>query len=424
MLSLLLIYFNKQNLRTRLLAGILVLAFIFVTVAAVGFRLFLYDPLAGYANSNTVFYLHLNLSAKGNYYETKILDTLLADFQLADFDRHQLKDELAVSCDQAPTAHCALIFFAKNKKQTETYFKNKHLAYQTSGFNTFFVTNNSTTSQTHLKKAWSPWIYWQFHSGLLKDDLTLVLKQISRPRTFSQRLLTYFQPGIRLSGNINNQGIVLKPLSFTAVKADWQSDYTNINQPQFDLLLNLPDTTKLNPLLLSYLNNVNTSQAGAALDILAQQPLTVAFNKIAATGNILNDYQIYLASTATLSSEQNSKITVVLQTIGAILQPLEKSLYLNDGSKITILSPNVALTGQTDGQSYKLPLNDRQTLFLESSSSGFSMGNDTTFKPQLATSSGNFGLIKISGLPEHNSLRNYLKEFSYLYFDNKKVIIK
>lgn len=423
MITLLYLYFNKQNLRTRLLAGISVLAIILIIGSATFFRSFLYDPLAGYASTDTVFYLHLNLNTKDSFYRAKVIDTILEKFQLADFDRHLLKDELAVVCKQQPAINCQLVFFANNKAVTEAYLQSKQLAYQVSGFNTIIVAP-TLNANSKIKKSWSPLIYWHYHGGLLKDDLTLVLNQITKPQSFKQRLLIFLQPSIRLSGNINNQGIVLKPLSFTAVKSDWQSDYLDINHPQYDLQLNLKSMSPLNSLLVNYLNSTSNGTSGELFNILAGGSLNLVLNQLGTSQELLNDYQIYLTSSAQLNDQQLTALQTVLRVVAARLTPSEKNFYLNDGSKVTVLSPNSNLNSQTTGQLFSLKLNANQLLYINSSSSGLALGNDLAFQPKLDNSEHNYGLTRISALPRNNELKNYLKEFSFFYFDDNKVIIK
>lgn len=423
MLSLLFIHFNKQNFRTRLLAGISVLAIISFLIIVIFFRAFLYDPLALYASKNTFFYLHLNIDSKGNYYQTKLIDSIINNFDLTDFDRHQFKNELAVVCNQSINDNCYLIFFPRDKKIAEQYFQNKKILYQTPGFKTLIIPLTANNNKI-LKKSWSPLVYWHYHSGLLKDDLTLVLNQINKPHTINQKLLAFLKPSLRLSGRINNRGIVLKTLSFTATKSDWESDYLDINNPPTDILINLINKSSLSPLLINYFNLISKNNAGSIISLLSDNGFTLYIQKNGNSNDLLNNYKILITSPAKPAGKDLAKIKATISEISGYLLPVEKNIYLNDGTKVTLLNPNNNINSEQTEQSYKSPIGNEKNIYLNTSASGITISNDPGFQPKTSNSNNNYGLIRISSLPNYNPIKQYLNEFSFLYFEENKIIIK
>jgi hypothetical protein len=405
------------------MAGISVLATIAILSLLIFFRLFVYDPLASYASADTTFYLHLNLDRQGNYYQTKIVNAVINHFQLQDLDQHELGDELAVICKKTPASNCYLVFFATNKKNTEKYFQDKKISYQTSGYKLFSVPLDGVEKQK-IKRSWNPLIYLRYQGGLWKDDLTLVINQDPKPQTANQKIIAFLGSSLRLSGKIRNQGVFLTTQPFGAVKADWDSIYTDIDNPQFDLIINSIPSSGSNQLLINYLNSVSKNNSGDTFSLLAKNGFTLFMKRINNSAELLTGYQIFINSLTVPNEEELIQIKSIMTGISGQLMPSEKNIYLNDGTRVTILSTNGKITASENDQYYESPITNQQNIFLSLATSSLALGNDHNFQPKLSDTSPNYGLIRLASLPEYNPIKNLLAEFSILYFDENKIVIK
>lgn len=423
MLSLIFLYFRKQDYRTRLLAGVSVLAMAIAIFALAFFKFFIYSPLARYASADTVFYLHLKLSKQGNYYQTGIINSIADHFQLENFDHHYPKKEIAVICGKDP-ADCHFIFFAENKKISERYFQENKISYKLSDGNVFFIPL-SRKEQAKPKKTWNPLVYLRYQGWSPANDMILSLSQNRQPQTADQKILAFMDNGTRLAGRTSNQGIIMGAKGVSISNADWQKINEKIERNQFDILINLTPKSHFNESLANYLDSFKMIQGGQTMQLLSQAGFSLFMNRNNSDSqNLLDSYAIFMNLHNIPSADSLERLKSTISGISASILPREKNLYLNDGTKVTILSYAEKLPLIQSGEYLESPIGNDSNIFLKLATSTVSIGNDRNFQPTTEDKGSDYCLIKISRLPALNPIRKYLENFSFLYFDQQKIIIK
>lgn len=404
--------YQKQPLQTRLTAGFSALVIIVCLFLLIVCRFFIVDKVSLYADPQTVLYLKMETGGRDDYYKNKIIESLLAEYGLADLDRHWLNQELAVTCS-SPANHldCRLIIRSGKASKIKDYLRGQQIAFQNPARDIIIVGDASQTA----KKSHNPFFYWQFQDGLFKKDLLLVLRPPQKLSSELEKGLAFLPKNLKLRGQTSNQGIVLaafgnrqiKPLEILPVdlliKTTADNKKSTANWP------NLADNCLIDKDLAN---------------ILSSQNLVLTLTKKNADRNFLNGYDFFLSSGQQLKADDQKKLESFLLSLAQITESTEKNFYLNDGTKITLLNKNTSIAFAAEGNLMVLPLKNGNKLYY-SNNNGLMAGDNQNFQPRLPDNlPDSYIFARIAGLPDNSPFKIFLKDFSFLEITDKAIVIR
>ncbi|MFA6594325.1 MAG: hypothetical protein WCT16_03655 [Candidatus Buchananbacteria bacterium] len=410
MIALLIIKLKQISYRSRLLAGISVgVVFSLILINLLN-GLNSNDKLAKFAGANTTFYLSVNLSsAEKSLAGLKVIDRLLADYQLTDFNRHWLKSNLGQVClADNNNQSCFLLFDAAKSSKVRDYLVQKNIPYRRWG-GIFAVADN----QEKLKSLKTVWL---FSPLKLQDklnrprDITVYLRPQTgnSPKTLKITSLAITKRGglawhgkfsgstINLTGDQHSFPLWSWPL--ISVGQPPQTD----NDADFILILSEPAKffrqwykTILSSLPKDYrLQEKITAQLKKSYGFdladqfwfqLISEPLTIIAKSRSATGtDLLNDYDLalFLSAKSDLSVENAKKIETIMKKLVSRRQPQVKTIYLSDGTPVTELlsGGEPQESSSTDGKRVFANSDQSFTLFYSLQNGRLELGNNLLWR--------------------------------------------
>jgi hypothetical protein len=405
--------YKKQPLQTRLTAGFSALAIIFGLLFLFIFCFFVVDKISLYADSQTVLYLKVETGGHDDYYKNKIVESLLAEYGLSGLDRHWLNREIAVTCS-SPDNHLNFRLLIRSSKASKIkdYLRSQQIAFQNPARDIIIV---GATSQT-IKRSHNPLVYWRFQDGLIKKDLLIVLRQPQKLSSGLEKSLAFLPKDLKLRGRTFNQGLLLSASGNGQIKP--------LVAPTFDLLIkssrqNSDPTNFLTAITkdCSIINSFNYLFSG--------QESFVILAKKSDSQDFLSRYDFFLSSDAQIKADKQKPIESFLLNLAQTTESKEKSLYLNDGTKITLLNKNNDLIFTNENNLKILPLKNGDQLYYGNKNNRLIIGDNPNFQPTLPEiSSDNYLFSKISNLPTGNPLKTFLKDFSFLEIENGKISVR
>jgi hypothetical protein len=422
--SLLLIKFKSLNIRTRLLAGLsvcLVSAVIFIIPY---YCLVVFDGLSRVASSKTVFYLHWNFRPADNLYRLKVTDSLLNKFGLQQFDRHLIGSELAIICDDyQKKLDCGLALKTNNSRATEKFLADHKIVYKKLKNKVFIIGGRSEWIK-QVTLSYNPFNFLNLQSVIGQSNELTIAFRISNNLTNDLEKIFYLTGSdktIKISGAITSKGIALRLAEHLNVFKQSQS----LRPPEADcdlfFLVAKPIKNGITDFILSQL----IDQKNDLLSSFSNQPLAACLKKIGSANNLLTDYDINFRSPASLDNSAQAKIEQALLRLASRLEPLQKTTYLNDGTKVIELFANTG--GHTitkTSNAYSLKLADGREFNYSISESGFNLSNNpSNLNKILPAVQNNYFFVRINALPK-SVWQKYLSDFSYLMADDSGLLIK
>ena len=330
MLAFLLIQYLHLNNRARRLVGISVVFVLVFFGGLIYLNLDYFDRLNRYADKNSYFYFHLNRE-RDNFYQLKIINNLLANYRLDDFNQHWLGKELAFIC-QSRQDDCALILTTKAPQQLSAYLAAKRIPYKQLASGDFAIASNATYLQK-IKNHHNPILRQRYQSVLGKNSqLTLV---ISQPQTESNAAKLLNLAGVqrlKLFGHSDNQGLYLTASTLPTAGVE-----TAAAAPDCDIFLRFSGNN-FNQLKKSFAIKY---PALADLQLKDDLPLSFCAKKISAQGDFFQSFAFTLDIQTPADEQLQSQINELITQLSPLIQPTEKTFYLGGKDKITLLYPGV-----------------------------------------------------------------------------------
>lgn len=408
MLTILIIKFLRLPLKTRLIAGFSVLFLLILLSLLIIFKLFVFEQLSRLPNNDTLIYFHLNLDRQGNLQQIKIVEQLLNDFDLSDLDRRLLGQELAFICGQENNTYaCHLALLTTNQQLLAEYLQAKKIIFQQ---NKKIFTIGQAGQLPAINKSRNPLSYLNYQSGIPAQPITLTVKRPQKFTSAEEKLLSFLPSDFKLTGTTENNQLVLGTKKLF--------DLQKINSQDLDFILKItPDQS------LTEKKWLGQNTLGMIMD-QSYGEIFLAGKKVKDTGDLINDYQLFFSAT-----KQPTENIVALwkdtyaQLAGALL-PAEKSVYLNDNTRVKLLMPNSDPAFETEREINKIKTSEHQTLFYGRENNQFIAGNDQNFQPSAQDYESEFLFLRIASLSDSNLLKKYFSNYSFIILSGDSLLLE
>jgi len=347
-------------LKTRLLVGFSVFGLIILS----GYGIWLEskaDKLTRYTPADTVLYLWLDLNDTQKHWAgTKLLNNLLSNVGLKNFDRHLLNRQIAEICwPQNKVLACGLIIKVNDSQKAIAEFDTIKTPYKKIGPQTFLVAKNpdwlkSYSRQNNLlvsaklqKKPWtnSPITLYLSATKNLPNDLA---------KTLSLSLAN--QKSLRLCGQAQGASLIFSPdyifrtdhLFPNTAPKNQVDIIINAKQPQkaFTPLYNQEVLNNLRAMLASA---YNINPASSLWLKLANEPQTIIIGRNNDSENILTAHTFWWQVKNTdLNNEEKAELEKTFTTALARETPSIKTVSLTDGTTVAELFPDSSKVNRTE----------------------------------------------------------------------------
>ena len=302
------------------------------------------------------------------------------------------------------------------------YLRAKKIPYRQLNRKIFAIADNKNWLE-NIKISHNPFNYLRFQSGLGQyHELTLATKSPKNLASETAKLiyLLNFAQQQKINGIVSPAGIIFKIARLNDL----------FGRPQFpdsatldcDLFVNIPKIQN-NPLSEFNLNKL-LGHGGELFDLLNSQPLTACLKKTGNGNNLLTDYDVNINVGVQTDNSARQKIERGLIILASRLSPSARSVYLNDGTRVVELYPNIhnfEISKTADASIIDLH-NGRQLIY-QLSNQGLNLSNNANQANLPAPTKDNYLLAKINNLP-NTSIKKYLNDFSYLIANNNVLVIK
>lgn len=451
MFALLIIKLKQVSYRSRLLAGISVGFVLLLILAGLINGVNSNDRLAKFARSNTTFYLSLNLSsAEKSIAGLKIIDRLLATYQLPDFNRKWLKSNLGQVClAENNNQSCFLLFDARKTKEVQNYLTQKNIPYRRFG-QIFAVADN----QEKLKSLKTNWLFspLKTHDKINRSrDLVVYLRPQANNSTKTIKIISLAiaqHGGLAWHGKLSGSTINLTSdqLSFPLVswpllslgslpKTDGNADLViTLAEPikfwQKWYQITSASLPKKYPLQEKITAQLKKSYGFNLTDPLwtelATKPLSlIARSRSSSAGDLLNDYDLtlFLSAPNNLSATDKGKIESIMKKLVSRRQPIDKNIYLSDGTPVTELLSGGTPQESLSNEGKKVFANSDQTfvLFEQIKQDKLELGNNPDWQISAPNTTANYLKINLQAFKTY--VDPLLTDFNWLEANNNKIRI-
>ncbi|MFA5124661.1 MAG: hypothetical protein WC473_02445 [Patescibacteria group bacterium] len=451
MIALLIVKLKQLSYRSRLLAGIsvsFILLFILINLLN---SLDSNDKLAKFVRPNATFYLSLNLSsAEKSFSGLKIIDRLLADYQLTDFNRHWLKSNLGQVClVDNNNQFCFLLFDAKKISEVQDHLAQKNVPYRRFGKIFAIADNQEKLKSLKTNSLLSP---LKLHDKLNRPrDITVYL----RPQTGnSPKMLKIIslavtnQGGLSWHGKLSGSAIDLVGDQYSFPLLSWpitSSKQLPKDENNADLIMVLSEPTKF---WQEWYKTVSSSlpkdyqfqekitaqlKKSYGFDLtdplwsqLTDEPLMVMAKSRPASGeDLLNDYDwaLFLSAESTLSATDTEKIGSIMKKLVSRRQPQAKTIYLSDGTPVMeLLSGGEPRESSTeDGKHFFTNSDQSFVLFYSAKNDGLEAGNNLSWQTSWMLDDKDYLKINLQAFKIY--VGPILTDFNWLEAKGNRVII-
>ncbi|MFA6228406.1 MAG: hypothetical protein WC668_04475 [Patescibacteria group bacterium] len=451
MIALLIIKLKQISHRSRLLAGISVGVVFFLILINLLNGLNSNDKLVRFVRPNTTFYLSLNLSsAEKSLAGLKIIDRLLAGYQLTDLNRHWLKSNLGQIClADNNNQSCFLLFDARKTQEIQNYLAKKNIPYRRFGKTFAIADSREKLKSLRTNLLISP---LKPHDKINRPrDITVYL----RPQTGNSpkmlkiiSLTTADRGGLSWHGKLSGPAISLIGDQSSFPLLSWpiiSTEQLPKNRKDADLTLVLSEPIKFwqqwhkiisSSLPKDYqLQEKITAQLKKSYGFdptdrlwsqLASQPLTIIAKSRSASGEDLlsgYDWSLFLSAGRVLSATDMEKIETMMKKLVSRRQPQVQTIYLSDGTPVAeLLSGGEPQESSTDdGQRFFSNSDQSFILFYSTENDKLEMGNSLSWQPSRILDDKNYLKINLQAFKTYTN--PVLADFNWLESRGNKVII-
>lgn len=405
--------YSLLPLQTRLLAGFSALVIILIILSGLIFNLFILDKISLYANRDTVLYFKLDLNKNGDYYQDRIISQILKAFDLSDLDRHLLNKDLAVICS-SPQRHlrCQLLIRSGSVSAIKALLDQKKILSQRLSHGIIAI----GITETPFKKTYNPLTYLKFQGLAFNKNLLIVALPPDSLNSDLEKSLAFLPSLIKLYGRTENRGIIINDNN-SGLNKKTTDDST------IDILISTDNAKKNQTTPLKYLTG--ETELNLLTDLFSSKKFSLAMNKKSDQGGILVAYDFFIRSDYRLQPTEAEALEKSLINLAQSYQTQEKNIYLNDGTKVTLLNrdTNLAFT-DSDAGFRILSLNNGQTIYYGYQNNNLVIGNNKDFQPIPELLEDNTIKIRLSSLSNNNWLKKYLNDFSFLEVNNNQITLK
>ncbi len=431
MFALALIKFNRLSIRTRLLAGLSVGLIFLLLISIIGYKIFCFDELSRYASIDTEVYLHLdNRDSADNFYRLKLTDSLLDKFKLTGLDRHWLGSEMAVICDNySKNLVCGLVIQTNKPNNLRNYLTANHYEFIELSDNIYILGADAAWLKS-IKASYNPFRYLSYQGEIGRyGALTIV---INRPFNLGDDLQQIFKLGniktsAKFSGTINNSEILIKPEGLKNILPVGLKNIKTLtpDNSNCDLQIN-SKISAISSAFSIYLLNFATITASTITPKMPNDYFNLCLNKTGSSGNLIADYDILWQSSKQLDSPKIQTLENELLNLATKNNPIEKTSYLDDGTRISELFPSdpASFSFQSASGTKFIKLNDTKNLYYSNSGAGLMISNNPGLILQNYKQNTDQSIfLKLNSLPS-GQIKDIFSDFSFLTVIDNQIILR
>ncbi len=417
MLTLIFLFYQRLSFRTRLIAGISVLAIITIIFGSIIIYQEVLTGLHRYTNNQTVFYLELNLKKNDNLYGSIIINRLLADFELINLDRNLLTNNLALSCDSANRLFkCQLIFKTNSPSSVVEFLTEQEINFSKLSKNTFVIGRNLD----NIKKNYNPLVYLNYKTWFNNPAILIITKQPTNLFSKPEKLLKQLDKNLKLTGVTSENNLKLKTIGLSNIfyRKNTQ-ELENLNY--YDFFFNSQNQKNWLPKILNSVTLKKTEEIKKLNQL--NSDLTIILKQKVSSSKTIKDYDFFIKLETEISEDNQEALKELLLELAQLFNPLQEIKIFSNNDRLILLKKNNNLNVKSiEGLNF-IELSNDQRLFIEITDRYLTLTNQFYFQVENEMPR-DYIFINLKTLSDNNFFNHLLTDFQTLEVINNQLILK